>query len=293
MSEISDETLMAYADGELDAAGRIEVEAYLARDPASAGRLAAFTATGRTLGDMFGQPMREPVPQRLLDAVKGPARQSAHDLTTPATAPTAIIIPFESARRSRPLAAPSWTQTWSQPGALAAASIAVIAAGLGTYWILDQAKSDFGQSYGVAIAKDGAKIAGTALATALDTTPSGSSTMQTIDGTPATIKPVFTFANASQSYCRQYEISTSAATQLAGVACRDARGQWKVEVQVALDGSLPAAGKIVPAEKVSSATVDAIVDRIISGDVLGLEDEAAVMKNNWQATNPPAPDTNR
>ena len=289
MSEISDETLMAYADGELNAADRIQVEAYLARDPASVGRLAAFTATGRTLGDMFGQPMREPVPQRLLDAVMGPARHSALDVTTP----TATIIPFESARRSRPLAVRSWAQTWAQPGALAAASIAVIAAGLGTYWVLDQRKSNFAESYGVAATSDGTRVAGLALAAVLDTTPSGSNVMQTIDGSPATIKPVFTFATASQSYCRQYEISTPVASPLAGVACHDAQGQWRIEGQVAFDGSLPAAGKIVPSEKVSSATVDAIVDQIISGDVLGLQDEAAVMKNHWQKTNPPSLDTNR
>ena len=71
MSDITDELLMAYADGELDSAEQRRVERYLANDPASAQRLEMFTQTGRDLGRLFDQPMREAIPERLLQTVMG------------------------------------------------------------------------------------------------------------------------------------------------------------------------------------------------------------------------------
>ena len=43
--KFSDETLMAYADGELDEAGRAEIERALDADPALANAYAALTGT--------------------------------------------------------------------------------------------------------------------------------------------------------------------------------------------------------------------------------------------------------
>lgn len=286
MSEISDETLMAYADGELDGAERVRVETYLARDPAGTERLAVFAATGKTLANLFDQPMREPVPQRLLDVVMCPVIPTAKDIVAPVPTASAIIIPFERAQRQPHPAV-------QRPWMLAAASLSLIAAGLGTFLVLQQSKSGDDAAFGIATTGDGAKIAGTELAAALNVTPGGSSITRTIDGVPASIKPVFTFASAGQTYCRQYEISRAEASTLAGVACHDAQGQWKIEAQVAAEDSVPSAGKITPAGKVSAASVDAVVDRMIAGDVLGLQDEASVMENNWKAIVQPAPETNR
>ncbi|MDN3713648.1 zf-HC2 domain-containing protein [Paracoccus cavernae] len=51
---ISDETLMAYADGELDQAEAAAVEAALAADPGLQARLRPFSETRRLLGGMAG-----------------------------------------------------------------------------------------------------------------------------------------------------------------------------------------------------------------------------------------------
>ncbi len=71
---VSDETLMAYADGELAADDRRQLEAMLAVDQELRARLAPFTATGANLASVFARPMREPVPARLIMAVDAAMR---------------------------------------------------------------------------------------------------------------------------------------------------------------------------------------------------------------------------
>ena len=62
---ITDEQLMAYADGELDAPMREVVEAALAADPALVSRLAAHEALRERLRGAFAAELDEPVPARL------------------------------------------------------------------------------------------------------------------------------------------------------------------------------------------------------------------------------------
>ena len=71
---IDDQTLMAYADDELDAATRAQVEAALARDPALAARVEEHRALRAELNAAFDPVLDEPVPDRLLAAVKPPVR---------------------------------------------------------------------------------------------------------------------------------------------------------------------------------------------------------------------------
>lgn len=60
-----DETLMAYADGELDPLGMKRVERALAADPALAERVAAHRRLRAALGGAFAGVADEPVPERL------------------------------------------------------------------------------------------------------------------------------------------------------------------------------------------------------------------------------------
>lgn len=73
MSEISDERLISYIDGELDAQGCAEVEAALNSDPQLGGRLAAHLELKQAAAGVFGGVLAEPVPERLTRAVaQGP-----------------------------------------------------------------------------------------------------------------------------------------------------------------------------------------------------------------------------
>ena len=69
---ISDDTLMAYADGELDAAAAAEVEQALRQDPALAERVRAQRALRARLQATFGAELAEPVPERLQRALVAP-----------------------------------------------------------------------------------------------------------------------------------------------------------------------------------------------------------------------------
>jgi hypothetical protein len=274
MCEISDEMLMAYADGEVAEDLRARVEAYIANAPDGRQRLAAFTATGSRLADIFARPMREPVPQRLLDLVTG--SQGERIRTTRISNVTQMSL--GKPRR----APPSKSRTW----ALAASLVALLATGVGSIWFLQSAPTDADPTYGLAMSIDGEKTAGAALASALETATSGSSAVRTINGEIASIRPTFTFATVKSEYCRQYEVIREKMPGLAGVACREAGGIWRIETQMAFASHHATDGMIVPAGKDTPAAIEAIVDGMILGDVLGADDEARVMSGGWRGVHP-------
>ncbi len=69
MTDFPDEMLMAYADNELSPRDRALLDARLAVDADLKARLQPFTATGSSLSAFFDQPLREPVPSRLIEAI--------------------------------------------------------------------------------------------------------------------------------------------------------------------------------------------------------------------------------
>ena len=70
---ISEETLLAYVDGELDAAARAEVEAALQADPQLADRVAQQRALRERLRAAYDPVLAEPMPPRLLAAAQARA----------------------------------------------------------------------------------------------------------------------------------------------------------------------------------------------------------------------------
>ena len=70
------ETLMAYADGELDAETRRAIEAEMAVDPKVAQEIARHRAMRNEVGGAFAGVLKEPVPDRLLRAAKKPAARA-------------------------------------------------------------------------------------------------------------------------------------------------------------------------------------------------------------------------
>ncbi len=278
MNGISDEMLMSYVDGELDGAASARVEAVLVHTADVRARLAAFQVTGRALGQLFDRPMCEPVPQHLIDAVMRAPPGGSGAVTASAT-----ILRLDKPLREQRHPSPRWM--------LAAACLALLAVAAGSRWIANETLRGFDNSYGVATAADGAHIAGAQLAAVLETTPSGTVSVQTIDGAHAAVKPVLTFAAFGGRYCRQYEVTREGADNaLAGVGCRDVTGRWQVEGQVVVVPPPPSASVIRPAGNGSSGEIDAITDRLISSEVFGLEEEAGVMKEGWQRTGTPALD---
>jgi len=99
---IDDKTLHAYVDGQLDAARRAEVEAWLAAHPERAAEIDHWQRQNAALKTMYDPVLNEPVPSRL-----DPHRMAAT------------------------LARPRWN--WSQ---LAAAAVVLLFLGLGGGWLL-------------------------------------------------------------------------------------------------------------------------------------------------------------
>src|SRR5262249_42352174 len=86
MLERSDDRLIAYLDGEVDASERREIEAWLEADPAARDKLAALAESAALVRSAFDEVMHEPVPDRLIAAARG---------ERPSATPTAKILPFK------------------------------------------------------------------------------------------------------------------------------------------------------------------------------------------------------
>jgi anti-sigma factor RsiW len=71
MQKHSDEALVAYLDGELDADERAHVEAWLEADPAVRDRLLALADSAALLRNAFADFVTEPVPDQLIAAARG------------------------------------------------------------------------------------------------------------------------------------------------------------------------------------------------------------------------------
>jgi hypothetical protein len=94
------------------------------------------------------------------------------------------------------------------------------------------------------------------------------------DGVTAT--PRLTFASADGGYCRQFEID-SASGEISAVACRDKAG-WHAEM--AVYGAPDGAG-YTTASGDTDRTLDAFIDKLISGDPLDADAEKALIARDW------------
>jgi anti-sigma factor RsiW len=71
MQKRSDDRLIAYLDGEVDASERRDIEAWLDSDPAARDRIAGFAESAALVRSAFDEVMHEPVPDRLIAAARG------------------------------------------------------------------------------------------------------------------------------------------------------------------------------------------------------------------------------
>jgi anti-sigma factor RsiW len=101
MQKPSDETLIAYLDGELDTESRSEVESWLEADAELRDHVAALAASAEALRAAFEPVLHEPVPERLLAAARGVPAASAE------------IVDFKAVQKTnaqRPLMQRPWAR---------------------------------------------------------------------------------------------------------------------------------------------------------------------------------------
>lgn len=242
MSAVSEEMLVAYADGELDEVNRRRVERAIADDGALAERLAAHVALRERLGGHFAPVAQEAVPDRFR-ALLEPQGAAEN------------VVSLSDVREKR--SGRVWT-SWGM-GAGIAASLVL---GLGLGRSMDGEAGPVGVSGGKMVAQGSlAKALDTQLASAQDSGPGNGS-----------VRIGLSFRAKGGGWCRSFE-----GAAVAGVACRDSGG-WRLEQAVPGNGI---AGDYRQASS-GDARVSATVEALIAGDPVDAAGEKAARDAGWK-----------
>jgi hypothetical protein len=245
--KLSEKTLLAYVDNELDAATRHEVEAAIAADPALARRVEQQRTLRKLLGAAYDPVARDSVPGH-----SQPAPQSVP--------PGAKVVRLAAARKERerernremPSPSPLWGwPTWA--GLAVGVALGLLAGRSGLFTLPGEA---------IAV-QDARVVARGSLALALS--------MQLAGGPPAgaPVKIDTSFMSRGRELCRSFALT---GTPTAGLACR--RGtDWELRLITQERGAAPAS--IPP-------VVQRAVDEQRQGDPLDAAGERAAMGRGWQ-----------
>ncbi|MBK7902065.1 MAG: hypothetical protein IPJ97_03260 [Proteobacteria bacterium] len=251
MNPHDDETVLAYVDGELDAAAHAQFEAVMAADATLARRVDAQQQLRRRLGDAFNPTLLERVPERLLAAARG------------ASPAESAVVPLSAAtRRNRDLR-PAKTAWFAMAASL------VLGILIGQRWS--------STSNALVVADENGTVARAALAEALETRLTSSPW----DGNDP-VRIGISYRVRSGEYCRTFAI-TGARASGAGIACRTPENEWRIEL---LERGAGAAGLAGAVRQASSAelpeSVRRAVEATIAGDALDSAAEAAARDSGWQ-----------
>ncbi|MDZ4776440.1 MAG: anti-sigma factor [Alphaproteobacteria bacterium] len=230
---VTQEQLMAYADGELAGMEKALVEAELATDADARATVERHRATRAKLSGAFAPILDEPVPQRLVDAVR-PAPKTE----------TANVVDIAAARAKKF----GWTRReW---GAMAAClMVGILFGGVALR------KPD-----PMMVASNGALVANGALDRALDT--------QLASDAGTSVRIGLTFRGEAGEACRTYSYEGGG---VSGLACREGE-TWRVQMAVASEPRAPsqfrtASVETPPAllalveEKIAGETLDAAQEK--------------------------------
>jgi hypothetical protein len=236
-----DETLMAYADGELDDLLKAEISAAIERDPALALRVQQHRALRARVAAAYSAVLEQPLPERLRAAAGGSQRRGD-------------VLPFP-ARTSAPEARRRATREW------AALAASLVLGMLLSWQFIAPSRSE------LVTASDGALVARGALARTLDSQLANSQRPED------PVRIGLTFRSQDGSYCRSFTL-TQAAT--AGLACR-VSGEWRIPVTAAVPSSETG---VRQASSLPPAVLSAIEARI-DGDALDAAGEESARLAGW------------
>ncbi|MDM7948381.1 hypothetical protein [Hydrogenophaga sp.] len=241
------EQLMAYADGELDAQTAKQVELELQDDPEGQAIVERFRQTRSQLAPGLDPLLDEPVPQRLIDAIRrhpGP--------------PVAIAPPTPIHPPSRTAANDRWY--WPSLATAASVALALVVGVLGGQWL------------------GGSTAPGAdAVAQALQTVPSG----QVLRVGETQVMPLASFVSEEGFVCREFE-QTAGGRAAHGIACRDGQ-QWVT--RLLLDhGPAQSIEASPPAFATASGEADAMgamVESLRLGQAFTPEQEEQALQRGW------------
>ncbi|MFC4309981.1 anti-sigma factor family protein [Steroidobacter flavus] len=242
--QFSDETLMAYADDEVDADLRRQIEAAMALDPSLADRVAKHRSLRVDLGAAFDGVLDEPIPDRLLDA---------------ATSKTAPVTDLNAARVAKQRAAHPRRWSWVEWTSIAASLVIGILAGRTA---LQPSHSDLFATNPSGVVARGELAA--ALTDQMSGAPKG-----------AQVRIGLTFRATSGEYCRTF--ATAAA---AGFACREPN-VWKVRALSESAADAKGGDYRMAATEMPPAIL-AAVEQSMAGEALDHDQEQAARARDWK-----------
>lgn len=247
--QFSDETLMAYADGELDAEQRRQIEAAMALDPTLVDRIAKHRGLRVELGAAFSGVLDEPIPDRLLD--------TANAATPSGKSGSASVTDLGAVRATKHHAAHPRRWSWPEWTSIAASLLIGILAGRSA---LQPAKSDM-----FATGADGIVATGELSVALTDRIGAAEN---------AKVQIGLSFRTASGEYCR-----TFAAGSAAGLACREAN-EWQVRA-LSESPAAPQRGEYRMASTDLPPAILAAVEQNMAGEALDHEQEQAARARGW------------
>lgn len=258
MAEISDEMLMAFADGQLEAAEAARVAEVVAADADLMRRLSLYEATSAArLARPFNAALEQEIPERLMKAARM----------------------LDAARRRSAQPQRAWLSGWV--GRIAEGFGGMLPAGV------SPAFGALGLAAGVIVLATGARLAAQhvpepdVFRVALETARSGDAIRFAAEDGRRTITPHLSFRNQSGDFCRKYAIARANRTQIEGVACRDAKGTWRVDMEAeggqVIDRSRPSL-----ADSGSSMAIEDRIGELISGAAFDREQEDRALRSGWK-----------
>jgi hypothetical protein len=255
---ISDETLMAYVDGELDQAAREEVELVIQGDPQLQVRVAQHRALRQRVQAAYAVELTEQVPEHLLAAAAGGARQRGAKVVNLNDARASIE--HSVARVPRP--------RWRIAGAIAASVI--VGSGLG-YLMWGRTQSL------LTLSAEGELVAHGQLARSL------SQQLAAEQSRGSVVQIGVSFLAKSGEYCRTFALA--GAVSPSGLACRHG-GEWQVQVLSQSAGADKVdASEYRTAGSAMSAPILKAVEAEISGEPLDQAGESAARRRGWTTLN--------
>lgn len=266
---ISEETLMAYADGELEPEQRAQVEAALAADPDLAKRVDQHRALRTKLHAAFDPILMESVPESLVASVysvhagsRNGAAEAAVNVTDLRRARAAHVpdAKLEAAARTD---AKSRRWTLFEWGALAASVVAVAIVGR---LALNRPEMNRIAS------ENGRMVAQADLSRAL------SRQLASEQAPDAPVQIGLSFNSKSGATCRTFTVKEK--DVVAGVACREGN-EWVVSVLAHVPDTVGNGGYKPASVGMPPAVITAVEQQIV-GDPLDAAGEAAARSRGWK-----------
>jgi len=259
MTQLTDELIMAYVDGELEEDLSRQVKEAIEKRPELLQQAQMFRDSGTMLKGVYDSPLHETIPERLIKTVKG-SRQESPWLRIRNLLRSFMQIP-----------------TWLPAHGVAFILILLFGGAMG--YLGSGMISPRNGSFPFLLTSEG-------FSRGMERTISGQTF--TLDGRSIQVTPIATFVDKSGRYCRQYELMSKKGGRIKvaqGVAFRKQSGTWQMWIFVVSEshGSstntrnntyVPAAGK--------DDSFDQMIDQVMAAPPFTPQQEKKIINEGWK-----------